>query len=930
MSSALLILGTSAPSPLLTTALDAAGVVWSVEPDELNDPVVVIFQESPHTAARRSFERDGASVMRGGVIWARHLLDAEQRSRGRQRAFVLEAELLQDPAAVLQTVGALVGTDLPTPTGNGVEAPADTLADDAWGPLADVITALGSVADRSPDELADLDARLDDLVAGAADQFADLDRTTARSLHTMRRAGEHQRWLTQLEDQQRSQAEELLRLDRALTKLDKKKKRPLAERAVRKVQRAPKAVRRRASIQRRKLQALRSGQQSGDTPDLLVQPSAVPHGALSAVPQPSEQVDVPDAEHLGRLDGPVVSVIVPVYNEIRLTEKCVQTVRDNPPSVPYEIVLVDDCSTDPEVVRLADLDGVRLFTNESNLGFVGTCNRGAAEANGAYLFFLNSDTEMTEGALDAMLSTFRLFPGTGAVGAKLLFPNGKVQEAGGIVWQDASAWNYGRDRHPADPELNYARAVDYVSGAALMLPAALFDHYGGFDDHYSPAYYEDADLCMKLNQGGWPVIYQPAAVVYHREGASYGTDVVNDTGKHNQVINRDRFLGRWRDELLHHRPNGAQPEQEKERRITKRALVIDARVITADQDAGSLRMSNLFAILQREGYKVTFVPQNLLFHQPYVRQLQARGIEVHTRPFLDDVEQFLHDRGTEFDLVILSRLEVAERQLDAVRMWCPTATVIYDTVDLHFLREEREMEVRGEITTGGDHEATRRSELSAIRRSDITFVCSTVEADLLTELVPDTEVKVVSLIHDEQPSRAPADARHDLLFVGGFEHPPNIDGATWMATEIMPLVVRTHPDVHLHIVGSKMPPEIHELAGPNVIVHGFVEDLDPLYEEARICLAPLRFGAGVKGKITQAMVRGVPTVATTLAMEGIPTGDGEAVLVADTPEDIAAAVARLLDDDNLWAALTAEGQRVVAEHFSIEALTEHVRQALPR
>ncbi len=929
MPHALLILGTSAPPSLLTDALDQAGVAWSTDVDDSGDHPAVILRESPHAAARRLFERDGASLLRGGVVWARQLLDAEQATRDRSRVFASVDAVQRGDADTLAAISGLIGTELPVAPPGQVEV-VDALPERAWGPLADVITALDAVAERTPDELAAIDARLDDLVAGAADQFADLDRTTARSLHTMRRAGEHQRWLEQLEENQRAQAEELLRLDRAVTSLDKKKRRPLPERAARKIQRAPRAIRRRASIQRRKLQALKSGQVSGATPPLSAHPSPVPHGALAPAASPTASVAVPDPDRLAEIAGVVVSIIIPVYNEVRLTEKCVKTVRDNPPSVPHELILVNDCSTDPEARRLADLDGVRYFENDANLGFVGTCNRGAAEARGAYLFFLNSDTEMTSGALDAMLATFRLFPGTGAVGAKLLFPDGKVQDAGGIVWQDASAWNYGRDRHPADPELNYARAVDYVAGAALMVPAALFEHFGGFDDYYSPAYYEDVDLCMKLTHGGWPVIYQPAAVVYHREGVSYGTDVVRDQGKHNQVVNRDKFLQRWKDELLAHRPNGAQPELEKERSITKRALVIDARVVTADQDAGSLRMSNLFAILQREGYKVTFIPQNLLFHQPYVRQLQARGIEVHTRPFLDDVEDFLHDRGPEFDVVILSRLEVAEQQLDAVRRWCTTSTIIYDTVDLHFLREEREMAVRGAITTGGDHAATRRSELSAIARSDITFVCSTVEAELLAEVVPDTRVEVVSLVHDEAPTTTPASSRRGLLFVGGMEHPPNIDGATWMATAIMPLLARTHPDVELHIVGSKMPPELHELAGPRVRVHGFVEDLEPLYAQVRVCLAPLRFGAGVKGKITQAMVRGVPTVATTVAMEGIPAVDGESVLIADGAEAFAAAVARLLDDDELWCLLATSGQRVVAEHFSIDALTERVRRALPR
>ena len=154
-------------------------------------------------------------------------------------------------------------------------------------------------------------------------------------------------------------------------------------------------------------------------------------------------------------------------------------------------------------------------SNANNLGFLRSCNRAAGQASGDWICFLNNDTVVADDWLEELIDSFRWFPDAGLVGPMLLYPNGSLQEAGGIVWQDGSAWNYGRNGDPDDPAHGFARDVDYVSGACILLPTALFRELGGFDGRYSPAYYEDTDLALAVKASGRRVIYQPRARVIH-------------------------------------------------------------------------------------------------------------------------------------------------------------------------------------------------------------------------------------------------------------------------------------------------------------------------------------------------------------------------------------------------------------------------------
>jgi GT2 family glycosyltransferase/glycosyltransferase involved in cell wall biosynthesis len=628
-------------------------------------------------------------------------------------------------------------------------------------------------------------------------------------------------------------------------------------------------------------------------------------------------------------DAPRVSIVIPVYNKIAYTSACLRSIVEHAGATAFEVIVVDDGSTDATPRRLADVSGIRNVRNAQNLGFIGSCNAGAAVACGEYVLFLNNDTVVTAGWLEALVACMEQAPDAGLVGAKLVYPDGRLQEAGGIIFNDGSGWNYGRFEDPDDARYCFRREADYCSGAAILLRRDLFGKLGAFDVRYTPAYYEDTDLAFAVRAAGLKVYVEPAATVVHFEGITSGTDTASGTKRY-QVINHDKFADKWKDALARQPAPGTPIALAATHRAKKRVLIVDATTPQPDHDAGSVRMVNLMRVLGEFGYQVSFLPDNRAWTERYTPALQALGVEALYAPYAADPVALFRDRGREFDLIILSRHYVAASYVGLARLYAPQAKLAFDTVDLHYLREQRAAELTGATDPARHAAATRAQELKLIRECDLTLVVSSAEQELLARDAPGARVEILSTVNEIHGCRVPYGERRDLVFVGGFQHPPNADAVAWFARDVFPLLRQELADLRFHVIGSKVPDAIRALADDHVLVHGFVGDIAPYMDGCRISVAPLRYGAGVKGKINTAMSYGLPVVATTLAVEGMHVRAGEDVLVADDPATFAAAVARLYRDEALWQRLSANGLANVEAHFSFAAARAAVQRIVDR
>ncbi|HWK02894.1 MAG TPA: glycosyltransferase [Puia sp.] len=626
-----------------------------------------------------------------------------------------------------------------------------------------------------------------------------------------------------------------------------------------------------------------------------------------------------------RFSNPKVSIIIPAYNGWEMNYLCLRSIKENTEGLSYEVIFADDLSTDETQYVDRTIKNIVHIRNEKNLGFLQNCNHAASFARGEYLHFLNNDTEVTTGWLSSLVTQLENDKTIGMTGSKLVYPDGRLQEAGGIIWQDASGWNYGHKQDPANPIFNYVKEVDYISGASVMIRADLWVAIGGFDTRYSPAYFEDTDLAFEVRNRGYKVVYQPLSEIIHFEGFSHGSENNGQTKegsiKNYQNLNKVKFLEKWKDVLeKKHFPNAENVFWARDKsRDKKTILVIDHYVPHFDKDAGSRHTYQYLQLLVEMGLNVKFIGDNFYKHEPYTTTLQQLGIEVlYGEHFKNHWKEWILENQNQLDFIYLHRPHIAIKYIDFIKE-NTNCKVIYFGHDLHYYREEKQYEIEKNEKLLESADNWKKTEISLFEKSNLIITPSEKEREIITALSKSFNVSTIPLFYfkESNPPITDFSSRENIIFVGGFNHTPNVDAVIWFLKEVWPLIKDQLQEIKFIIVGSNVPAEIKELEGTDIIVAGYVSDadLERLYSQIRLAIIPLRYGAGIKGKTLEAMHNGIPLVTTPEGIEGLPGDTGFIKPVRNTLS-FAEQVIKLYRSDTNLMELSSKEILYMQENFS--------------
>ena len=640
-----------------------------------------------------------------------------------------------------------------------------------------------------------------------------------------------------------------------------------------------------------------------------------------------------------------ISIIIPVYNKWNYTVSCIKSIFDQDLKYTFEVIIMDDNSIDlmPNILVQAinkKPNIIKYYKNKSNLGFIKNCNTGSMNARGEFIVFLNNDTLVNKNWLIKLRDTFNQYKNIGVVGSKILFENNTLQEAGGIIWDDASGMNYGRNKDASHPRFNYLREVSYVSGCSFMVNKELFIKTGGFDEELNTAYYEDAAKCFQLSNLGYKIIYQPESSLIHYEGVTNGKDIKKGV-KRFQETNKEIFYNKYIAPLMKSKYKPlSKPDNEldiilaSERNYKERILVIDNNIPTPDKDEGSQYMWNLLKYLKNDNNLIKFIAAEELTNtrNEYFRNLKQIGIEVGEWPHYLSVNDFIKKNRNIFSVILITRVNNHKKYYKELKENNKNAKIIFNTIDLHHLRHLREAEVLNSDLIKKEALELKEIEIECINKSDRTILVSSQEYKYLNEIgVKVDDVHVLPLLRDfiSKTEIKSFNSRKDsIVFLGNFNHTPNVDAINFLINDIWPkleneCVKRNIKLPFLDIVGDDMPDAMKYMIKNlkfNIKYHGYVKDLEKFFEDVKLSIAPLRYGAGLKGKIITSFQFGVPVIGSLIAFEGINhkkinTG---ITFISENADEYVNSIITLITNENEWYKLSKSLIKFVNDTYSID------------
>jgi GT2 family glycosyltransferase len=620
-------------------------------------------------------------------------------------------------------------------------------------------------------------------------------------------------------------------------------------------------------------------------------------------------------------ERPKVSILLVLYNQAELTLQCFKSLAFALDGA-CEVIVVDNASSDDSRALMGRVDGVRYVRNDENLHFLRAANQAAVLARGQQLLFLNNDARLESGAIAAAVERLEAEADLGAVGGRIDLIDGALQEAGDIIWSDASCAGFGRGGDPWGPEFQFRRDVDYVSGAFLMTPRALFEAMGGFDLAFAPAYYEETDYCARLWARGMRVGYDPRIRLTHFE---FGSSSSSEAALALQAAHREVFAERHATELARQPAPGSPPLKARMREACRgRVLILDDMVPTPELGAGAPRAIDIVRAVAGAGWFVTHYPlvEDGCDWAAAYRALPP-GVELAAERGQGGLVQFMRERAGYYDAVIVSRphnMAAFRRALRRVPGFIGLSKVVYDAEAVFALRDASAKASGGPV----------KREVALAKGAGGVLVVSEAEAALFRRAGAGL-IEIVGHAHVAHPTPRGFDQRRGLLFVGALDDDgPNTDSLTFFVREVMPkLDALIGANWTLKVAGRNSATSVQALAEPRVELLGPVRDLTPLYDAARVFIAPTRFAAGIPMKVHEAAARGLPTAVTPLLAGQLGWGE-DALAIGEGAEGFAHAVASLYGDPARWAAARERALVKLVEDCDPQVFAARIEAALRR
>jgi glycosyltransferase involved in cell wall biosynthesis len=608
---------------------------------------------------------------------------------------------------------------------------------------------------------------------------------------------------------------------------------------------------------------------------------------------------------------PWLSVIIACSGRLGDDVALVRSVVDACKGMAAEILLVDNSgAVETALLPFLVRGGARVIRLEHPAGVAAAYAEGAAAARGQTLLFLSGVKALGPGAVRLLLDTLDA-EGRNNLVAPRLIDGDRVAAAGFTIDPLGSKAAIGHGAHVSRMAFRILRSAEDLPLNALMADRGRLERAGGFAAAARLADYAGSHLAFAMREAGGHTLVQAAADAV-LAGPIIGLSA-RDRG-------RPMFLARWSSAL---RPlGGAGPEAEP-----RLALVIDERFPAPDEDAASVAVLSHATALRRLGYEVEFIATAPSREDAgRAGALRARGIAAHED--VDNPVQFLGSRKGQFDLVYLHRFHVADPLIDEVRATQPAARLVFSVADLHHVRDDRTRLLVGKPDEAAIA-ATREAEFRCISKADVTLTHSTWEQSYLREALPDAHIAVALWQVPAAKGEVDMDGREGLCFLGNFRHAPNADAVAHFAGSVWPVVGEGGRLGGLDIVGAHTNLVAADQLPEGCRVAGYVRDIRAYLRRKRLMVAPLRFGAGVKGKVLLSLAEGLPCIMSPVAAEGMPLPAALAeALVAPDDAAFARRIEALQTDHELWLSVARQSVEWAREALGEDAVLNAIRLAL--